>query len=106
MSLQSINDPRHWYDRPAEMRALAETMANEETKAIMEITGVKFARSPSINGRVAKRTTRGWSEVRVVKFIPSVVLLGRRDLTVEQPQRTQRIVDGSLSRRRSRRRRS
>jgi len=35
MSLQSINDPRHWYDRAAEMRALAETMANEETKAIM-----------------------------------------------------------------------
>jgi hypothetical protein len=30
-----INDPQHWYDRAAEMRALAETMADARTKAMM-----------------------------------------------------------------------
>ena len=35
MPLSSVNDPRHWIDRAAEMRALAETMCDVETKAIM-----------------------------------------------------------------------
>ena len=35
MDPKSINDPLHWHDRAAEMRALAETMRNVETKAIM-----------------------------------------------------------------------
>jgi hypothetical protein len=30
-----INDPKHWPDRAAEMRALSETMNDVETKAIM-----------------------------------------------------------------------
>jgi hypothetical protein len=30
-----INDPRHWRDRAAEMRALADTMKDPETLAIM-----------------------------------------------------------------------
>jgi hypothetical protein len=29
------NDAKHWRDRAAEMRALAETMSNIETRAIM-----------------------------------------------------------------------
>jgi hypothetical protein len=32
---QPIDDPKHWFDRAAEMRALAETMVDVETKAIM-----------------------------------------------------------------------
>jgi hypothetical protein len=35
MSVNSINDPKHWLDRAADMRALAETMADIETKAMM-----------------------------------------------------------------------
>jgi hypothetical protein len=31
----NINDPQHWRDRAAEMRALAETMNDAETIAIM-----------------------------------------------------------------------
>jgi len=31
----SINDPKHWYERAAEMRVLADEMANVETKAVM-----------------------------------------------------------------------
>jgi hypothetical protein len=31
----NINDPQHWRDRAAEMRALAETMKDAETIAIM-----------------------------------------------------------------------
>lgn len=30
-----INDPKHWRDRAAQMRALAECMAKPETMAIM-----------------------------------------------------------------------
>jgi hypothetical protein len=30
-----INDPNHWHQRAAEIRALAETMAGVETRAIM-----------------------------------------------------------------------
>jgi hypothetical protein len=32
---KSINDPKHWYERAAEMRALADAMEEVETKAIM-----------------------------------------------------------------------
>ena len=35
MTPNHINDPQHWYDRAAEMRALAETMADARTKAMM-----------------------------------------------------------------------
>jgi hypothetical protein len=35
MSHGNINDPKHWRDRAAEMRALAETMQDAETIAIM-----------------------------------------------------------------------
>jgi hypothetical protein len=36
MALHHISDPKHWLDRAAEMRALAETMmADVETKATM-----------------------------------------------------------------------
>ena len=31
----NINDPKHWRDRAAEMRVLAETMKDPETIAIM-----------------------------------------------------------------------
>jgi hypothetical protein len=31
----TINDPQHWRDRAAEMRALADSMAKPETMAIM-----------------------------------------------------------------------
>jgi hypothetical protein len=30
-----ISDPKHWYDRAAEMRALSDTMKSEEASAIM-----------------------------------------------------------------------
>jgi len=30
-----VNDPRHWHDRAAEMRALADAMATVESKAMM-----------------------------------------------------------------------
>jgi hypothetical protein len=35
MSGSSINDPDHWLDRAAQMRALAETMTDIETREIM-----------------------------------------------------------------------
>jgi len=35
MSIKPINDPKHWRDRAAEMRALADTMKDAETIAIM-----------------------------------------------------------------------
>jgi hypothetical protein len=35
MTINSVNDPKHWRDRGAEMRALAETMKDPETIAIM-----------------------------------------------------------------------
>jgi hypothetical protein len=35
MSCDSISNPKHCYDRAAEMRALAETMANTEMQAVM-----------------------------------------------------------------------
>ena len=31
----TVNDPRHWHDRAAEMRVLADMMANIETRATM-----------------------------------------------------------------------
>jgi hypothetical protein len=30
-----VDDPKHWYDRGAEMRALADLMRHEETKTTM-----------------------------------------------------------------------
>ncbi len=30
-----IDDPKHWYDRGAEMRVLADEIRNEEAKAMM-----------------------------------------------------------------------
>jgi hypothetical protein len=35
MSLQGINDAKHWRDRAAEMRVLSDTMKDEETQRIM-----------------------------------------------------------------------
>ncbi len=35
MAPRTIDDPRHWHDRAAEMRALAEEMASIETRATM-----------------------------------------------------------------------
>jgi hypothetical protein len=35
MALSSVNDPKHWRDRAAEMRAIAATMKDTETIAIM-----------------------------------------------------------------------
>jgi hypothetical protein len=35
MALHPINDPKHWRDRAGEMRALADTMKDAETIAIM-----------------------------------------------------------------------
>jgi hypothetical protein len=35
MPASSINDPKHWRDRAAEMRAIAEWIKNPETMAIM-----------------------------------------------------------------------
>ena len=30
-----VDDPKHWYDRGAEIRVLADQMRNEEAKAMM-----------------------------------------------------------------------
>jgi hypothetical protein len=35
MPSSDINDPKHWRDRAAEMRALADTVKDDETIAIM-----------------------------------------------------------------------
>jgi hypothetical protein len=35
MSYGSINDPKHWYDRAAEMRALADTIKDFANRAIL-----------------------------------------------------------------------
>jgi hypothetical protein len=35
MSISSINDPSHWYDRAAEMRALSEAMNDIDAQAMM-----------------------------------------------------------------------
>jgi len=39
MSHGNINDPKHWRDRAAEMRALADTMKDAEATAIMNRLG-------------------------------------------------------------------
>jgi hypothetical protein len=33
--LPRVNDPKHWYDRAAEVRALSNTMKGEEAAALM-----------------------------------------------------------------------
>jgi hypothetical protein len=33
--LPRVNDPKHWYDRAAEIRALSDTMRSEEAVGIM-----------------------------------------------------------------------
>jgi hypothetical protein len=35
MPTHEIHDPKHWYDRAEEMRALSEAMVNEDTKSRM-----------------------------------------------------------------------
>ena len=35
MSTSSINDPKHWHDRAAEMRAISDTMNDIDTRATM-----------------------------------------------------------------------
>lgn len=35
MTNRSIDDPKHWYDRAAEMRVLADGMANVEAQRMM-----------------------------------------------------------------------
>ena len=35
MTLNSVNDPEHWRSRAAEMRALADTMKEPDTVAVM-----------------------------------------------------------------------
>jgi hypothetical protein len=35
MSAQQVNDPRHWRDRAAQMRAMSDWMKDAETKAAM-----------------------------------------------------------------------
>ena len=35
MSAQQVNDPRHWRDRAAQMRAMSDWMKDAETKATM-----------------------------------------------------------------------
>jgi hypothetical protein len=35
MAPKSIDDPKHWYERGAEMRALADEMREVEAKAMM-----------------------------------------------------------------------
>jgi hypothetical protein len=35
MPTHEMHDPKHWYDRAEEMRALSEAMVNEDTKSRM-----------------------------------------------------------------------
>ena len=35
MTAQQVNDPRHWRDRAAQMRAMSDWMKDAETKATM-----------------------------------------------------------------------
>jgi hypothetical protein len=35
MPAREINDPKHWYDRAAEMRVLSESMNDKESKLTM-----------------------------------------------------------------------
>ena len=35
MSARPIDDPKHWYDRAAEMRALADGMKSDDAQIIM-----------------------------------------------------------------------
>ena len=35
MSSSTINNPKHWYDRAAEMRALSDSMKDVQARAIM-----------------------------------------------------------------------
>ncbi len=35
MAPRTIDNPRHWHDRAAEMRVLAEEMTSSETRAMM-----------------------------------------------------------------------
>jgi hypothetical protein len=57
----TINDPKHWYDRAAEMRALSETMNDIETRAIMlrsPLTTTSWPIAPCIVPEVRGNRTR------------------------------------------------
>ncbi len=56
MSNTSINDPKHWRDRAAEMRTLAETMQEAETIAIMRRLADDYDK---LADRAALRSNRG-----------------------------------------------
>jgi hypothetical protein len=57
MPSSTVNDPKHWRDRAAEMRALAETMKDVETQAIMLRLAADYDKlADRAEARGAKRT--------------------------------------------------
>ena len=62
MTTNPTNDPKHWYDRAAEMRALANTMKEPETIAIMNQLANDYDK---LADRAAKRSNGGAPPGRV-----------------------------------------
>jgi hypothetical protein len=51
MPAREINDPKHWYDRAAEMRMLSESMYENEAK----LTMLRLAEYDKLGDRAAVR---------------------------------------------------
>jgi hypothetical protein len=60
----SIDDPKHWYDRAAEMRVIADEMERGETQEIMRRLADDYDK---LGDRAAERLTNGLELIKASK---------------------------------------